>query len=298
MAAAGLNECVTWSFMPKPLAKHFGSNDNPALTLSNPISSELSQMRPSILPNLIEAAGRNTDRGYGDVALCEVGPIFHSQKPDGQDYMAAGLRAGSKTTRHWAAGQAERKVDVYDAKADAMRVLEACGAPAMNAQISADAPDYYHPGRSGILRLGKNIIAQFGEIHPAILEEMDIKDNVVGFEVFIENIPQPRKKGTAKPLLKLSPFQPVSKDFAFVVKDDIKAEDVVRAAKSADKKLISTAEIFDIYTGKGIDDGYKSLALNIEIQPTDSTLTEEQLEEVMNNVIDNVANKCGGILRG
>lgn len=298
MASAGLNECVTWSFMPKALAKHFGSNDNAALTLSNPISSELDQMRPSILPNLIEAAGKNADRGFTNVALCEVGPIFRSQKPDGQDYMAAGLRAGEKISRHWASDQNERGVDAYDAKADALAVLAACGAPAGNAQISRDAPGYYHPGRSGVLRLGKNIIAQFGEIHPAILEEMDIKTPMAGFEVFIENIPEARKKGTAKKLLELSQFQPVSRDFAFVVKDEISAEDIIRASKSADKKLITDAEVFDVYTGKGIDKGHKSLALNITIQPTEATLSEEQLEEIMNNVIDAVSKKCDGVLRG
>ena len=298
MAAAGLNECVTWSFMPKSLAKHFGSNDNAALTLCNPISSELDQMRPSILPNLIEAASRNADKGFSDVALCEVGPVFRSAKPDGQNYIAAGLRAGKKTPRHWASDQVERNVDAYDVKEDAMKVLQACGAPAGNAQISNDAPEYYHPGRSGVLRLGKNTIAQFGEIHPAILEEMGIKTPMAGFEIFIENIPAPRKKGTAKSLLQISQFQPLSRDFAFIVKDNISANEVIRAAKSADKKLITAAEIFDVYTGKGIDEGHKSLALNITIQPVDATLSEEQLEQIMNNVIDAVANKCGGVLRG
>ena len=297
MAAAGLDECVTWSFMPKALAHQFGSNDNAALTLSNPISSELDQMRPSILPNLIEAAGRNADKGFADVALCEVGPVFRTQKADGQDYMACGIRAGNNTPRHWAAGE-ERSVDAYDAKADALRVLEACGGPASNAQISRDAPDYYHPGRSGVLRLGKNVIAQFGEIHPAILDEMGIKNAVVGFEVFLENIPAARKKGTSKSLLNISPLQPLAKDFAFVVKEDVLAEDVLRAAKSADKKLITAAEIFDIYVGQGVEEGHKSLALTITIQPAEETLTEEQIEALMNNVIDAVANKCGGVLRG
>ncbi|MGH1378653.1 MAG: phenylalanine--tRNA ligase subunit beta [Alphaproteobacteria bacterium] len=298
MAAEGLNECVTWSFMPKGLAKHFGSNDNPALTLGNPISSELNQMRPSILPNLIEAAGRNATRGFADVALCEVGPVFKTSKPDGQDYVAAGIRSGSKTSRQWSDDMTERNVDAYDAKSDVLAVLNACGAPANNAQISRDAPDYYHPGRSGVLRLGKNIIAQFGEIHPAILDTMDIKDTVVGFEVFLENIPAARKKGTSRPLLDISPLQPLSRDFAFIVKSDISANEVIRAAKSADKKLITDADIFDVYVGKGVDDGHKSLALNITIQPTASTLTEEELEEIMNSVIDAVANKCGGVLRG
>ncbi len=299
MTNAGMNECVTWSFMSKTLAKSFGSNDNSALTLGNPISSELNQMRPSILPNLIEAAGRNVARGFSNSAFCEVGPVFKTANIDGQNIIAAGIRAGQKTTRHWAADEQERSVDAYDAKSDAMAVLAACGAPAANAQISRDAPDYYHPGRSGVLRLGKNVIAQFGEIHPAILEEIGIKSAVVGFEVFLENIPAPRKKGgTAKPLLKLSPLQPLSRDFAFIVKEDVNADNMLRAAKSADKKLIIAAEIFDIYTGKGVEEGYKSLALNITIQPIDATLTEDQLEELMNNVIDAVANKCGGALRG
>ncbi len=299
MTASGMNECVTWSFMPKELAAKFGSNDNPALTLGNPISSELDQMRPSILPNLIEAASRNAARGFENIALCEVGPVFKTSKPDGQSTIAAGIRAGQAVTRHWAADQNPRNVDAYDAKSDALAVLEACGMAAKNVQMSRDAPNYYHSGRSGVMRLGKNIIAQFGELHPAILEEMGVKNSVVGFEVFLENIPTPRNKnGAAKPLLKLSPFQPLSRDFAFIVKDDINASDVLRAAKSADKKLIIDAEIFDVYTGKGVEGGYKSLALNIKIQPLDATLTEGQLEDLMNNVIDAVANKCGGVLRG
>ncbi|MGH1404075.1 MAG: phenylalanine--tRNA ligase subunit beta [Alphaproteobacteria bacterium] len=298
MTSIGLDECVTWSFMSQDLAKHFGSNDNAALTLSNPISTELAQMRPSILPNLIEAASRNADKGYANAALCEVGPVFQSQKANGQDYSAAGIRTGDKFTRNWHKDTAPRAVDFYDVKADALAVLEACGAPAANAQISRDAPSHYHPGRSGVLRLGKNIIAQFGEIHPAILEEMGIKVPVAGFEIFLENIPTPRKKGTTKPLLKLATLQPVSKDFAFIVKDDVSGDNIIRAAKSADKKLITDAQIFDVYDGKGIEDGHKSLALNITIQPIDATLTDEQIEEIMNNVIDAVSGKCGGVLRG
>lgn len=297
MTARGFYECVTWSFMPKDLAQHFGSNDNAALTLSNPISSELDQMRPSILPNLIAAAGRNSDRGYDNAALCEVGPVFRSSKSDGQDYMAAGLRSGEGASKHWTVEKASH-VDAYTAKADVMRVLEACGAPAANARISRDAPEYYHPGRSGTLALGKNVIAQFGEIHPAILDAMDVKGPMVGFEVFLDNIPVARKKGTAKKLLALSPFQPVCKDFAFVVKNSVAADDVVRAILAADKKRITAADIFDIYDGKGIDDGHKSLAVAVTIQPSDATLSEEDMEGIMNDVIDAVANKCGGVLRG
>lgn len=298
MTAIGLDECVTWSFMPKALAKHFGSNDNEALTLSNPISSELDQMRPSILPNLIEAAGRNGTRGFADVALCEVGPIFRTQKADGQDMMAAGLRSGQAVPRNWAEDLKERSVDAYDAKADALRVLEAVGAPAANAQISRDAPNYYHPGRSGTLRLGKNVLAQFGEIHPAILDEMGIKTPAVGFEVFLQNIPEARKKGSARSLLELSPLQPLTRDFAFVVKEDVSAEDVLKAAKSADKKLITDADVFDVYQGKGVEDGHKSLALSITIQPIEETLKDEQIDAIMQKVIEAVSSKCGGVLRG
>ena len=297
LAARGLHECVTWSFMNKELAGLFGANDD-ALTVSNPISSEIDQMRPTILPNLITAAQANADRGYGDAALCEVGPVFRSTKPDGQDMIAAGIRFGHNGPRNWADGNATRAVDAYDAKADALAALEAIGAPAANAQIRNDAPSYFHPGRSATLNLGKNKIAQFGEIHPMILEEMDIKGPVVGFEIFLGNIPASKKKGTEKPLLALNPLQPLSRDFAFVVDEKTPSEDLIRAAKTADKKLITDAVIFDVYQGKGVEEGKKSLALNITIQPTDKTLTDEDIDALMQAVISNVVTKTGGQLRG
>ena len=298
MTVRGLDECVTWSFMPKDLAARFGSNDNPALSLSNPISSELDQMRPSILPNLIDAAGRNADRGFANVGFCEVGPVFRSQKPDGQDMIAGGIRIGRNAEKHWSGEHENRAVDLYDAKADALAVLEACGAPAGNARVSRDAASYYHPGRSGVLALGKNVLAQFGEIHPAILEEMGIKERVVGFEVFLGNIPASRAKGTTKKLLELSPFQPLSRDFAFVVDEKTEADDLVRAAISADKKLITDAHVFDVYQGKGVEDGKKSVALSITIQPIEATLKEKEIEDLQQKVIDAVAEKAGGVLRG
>ncbi len=296
MAARGMQECVTWSFMGKDIAAQFGGNDN-ALDLSNPISSELDRMRPSIMPNLIAAAGRNAARGYGDLALCEVGPVFRSPKPDGQQFVAAGLRAGSAAPRHWADANAAREVDVYDVKADVLAVLEACGAPGANAQISKDAPDYYHPGRSATLRLGKNILAQFGEIHPAVLEDMDVKGRVVGFEVFLQNLPDTKRKGSAKKLLELAPLQPLFRDFAFVVDAGVSAEDIVRAAKAADKNLITEAYVFDVYTGKGVDPGKKSVALNVTIQPKDKTLTDAELEALSKEITTNVSMKTGGTLR-
>lgn len=297
LAARGLHECVTWSFMSKELAALFGSNDN-ALSVSNPISTEIDHMRPSILPNLIRAAAANHDRGFPNAALCEVGPIFRSTKPDGQDMIAAGIRYGNNSVRNWMDANAARAVDAYDAKADCLAALQAIGAPAGNAQIRADAPDYYHPGRSGTLNLGKNKIAQFGEIHPLILEEMDVKGPVVGFEIFLGNIPASKKKGTEKTLLQLNPLQPLTRDFAFIVDEKTNAEDIIRAAKAADKKLISDAYIFDIYQGKGVEDGKKSLALTITIQPHDKTLTDEEIDAIMQAVIGNVVMKTGGTLRG
>lgn len=302
LAARGMDECVTWSFMDAGLARQFYVNDNQdeaGLKLTNPISSELDQMRPSILPNLIAAAGRNHDRGHHNNALFEVGPVFITASPDDQPVVAAGIRSEAQANRHWSSTEAARPVDAFDAKADALAVLEACGAPAANAQISKDAPSYYHPGRSGALRLGKNVLAWFGEIHPAILKDMDIKGPVVGFEVFVENIPEPKKKGgTAKPLLQLSPFQPLDRDFAFIVDRDVEVGSIVQAIRGADKNLISDVTVFDIYTGEHVGADKKSVALNVFIEPKDGTLTDKDLEDLSGKIIESVTHKTGGQLRG
>ncbi len=299
LAGRGLHECVTWSFLGREHAQSFGSNDNQtkALTLKNPISSEMDVMRPSILPNLIDAAARNEARGYPHAALCEIGPVFAGTKPEDQAMVAAGIRSGAHGARHWADARASRAVDLYDAKADAIAALEACGAPGENAQVSDDAPGHYHPGRSGVLRLGKNVLATFGEIHPAILDEMGIKFPVVGFEVMLNNIPTPKNKGTEKSMLHLEPLQPLARDFAFLVDEDVKASDLVRAAVSADKALITDARVFDIYQGKGVEDGKKSVALSINIQPKGESLTDKDIEALMTSVIDLVMQKTGGVLR-
>ncbi|MCE7887687.1 MAG: phenylalanine--tRNA ligase subunit beta [Alphaproteobacteria bacterium PRO2] len=296
LAARGLDECVTWSFMGREQALAFNDNKSlEALTLKNPISSDLDVMRPSILPNLIAAAGYNHDRGQSDVALCEVGPAFKSVKPEGQAIVAAGIRAGNDSARHWAGPV--RGTDAYDAKADAFAALEACGAPSTSAQITRDAPSYYHPGRSGVLRLGPNVLAYFGEIHPAILDEMGIKTSVSGFEVFLQNIPESKKKGTEKSLLKIEPLQAVSRDFAFMVDAKVNAEDIVKAAKSADKNLITDAYIFDVYTGKGVEPGKKSVAFAVTIQPREKSLTDAELEEISRKIVGAVIAKTGGTLR-
>jgi phenylalanyl-tRNA synthetase beta chain len=295
LAARGLHECLTWSFMHEKTARVFGSNDNKALALTNPISSELSQMRPSLLPNLIEAAQRNADRGYGNAALYEVGPAFITSKPDGQRSVAAGVRQSAMGARHWAGAEVSRPVDAMDAKADALAALAAAGAPAANLQVSRDAPEYFHPGRSGALRLGKDVLAYFGEIHPAVLDDMGVKGPVAAFEAFLNNIPALKKKG-AKPALTLSPFQPVERDFAFLVDDGVEAEAIIRAARQPDK-MIERIEIFDIYKGKGVEPGKKSVAINVIIQPKDKTLTDAEIEGIAKKIIDNVTAKCGASLR-
>jgi phenylalanyl-tRNA synthetase beta chain len=300
LATLGLQECVTWSFMAENLAEKFGSNDMQQahrLKLMNPISVDLVQMRPSILPNLVEAAQRNADRGYGNVALFEVGPIFKGVGANEQPVVASGVRYGTMGDKHWSGANAARTVDAYDAKADALRAIEAAGGPAGNLQVTRDAPSYYHPGRSGALRLGANIIATFGEIHPRILDEMKISTPVVGFEVFLENIPESKKKGTALPLVELSPFQPISRDFAFLVDASVDADSFVKAIKSVDRNLISTVEIFDIYAGKGIEPGKKSVAIAVTIQPKSATLTDAEIEGLSKKIIDTVTQKTGATLR-
>lgn len=297
LASRGLKECVTWSFMPKSLAANFGSNDS-ALTLSNPISADLDHMRPSILPNLITAASQNADKGSTDAKLFEVGPVFPSVKADGQVTTAAGIRLGAVGMRHWEGAAAARKNDIYDAKTDAMAALIAAGVLTQSLQTGRDAAEYFHPGRSGTLKMGNKVLAQFGEIHPAILDEMDIKTNVVGFEVFLTSLPEPKKKGTAKSLLQLSAFQPLSRDFAFIVDENVEGEAILRAAKGADRNLINDITIFDVYQGKGVEEGKKSVAINVIIQPVKATLTDSEIEGLCTKIIDAVSAKTGAVLRG
>jgi phenylalanyl-tRNA synthetase beta chain len=256
-----------------------------------------------VLPNLIAAAARNADRGFPDCALVEVGPEYRDDTPEGQVQVAAGLRSGASGPRHWA--EAPRPVDAFDAKGDALAVLEACGAPTANLQASADAPAWYHPGRSGALRLGPNVLAWFGEVHPRVLRRLGLKGPAAAFEVFLERVPAPRAgkagakaaSGKAKPPLILSPFQPVVRDFAFVVDEAVSADALVRAAAGADKALISEVSLFDVYRGKGVAADKKSLAIAVTLQPTEKTLTDPEIEAVSQKIVDKVAKATGGQLR-
>lgn len=300
LAASGLQECVTWSFMDEDLAHAFGANDKghaARLKLANPISAELAQMRPSILPNLIEAAGRNAARGHGNAALFEVGPVFLGTEPNEQPLRATAVRTGTMHDKHWSGAEAARPVDAFDAKADLMRVIAACGGPAANLQTTRDAPAYYHPGRSGVLRLGGKVIGQFGEIHPALLDRMKIAGPVVGFELFLENIPDQRKKGTALPLVNLPAFQPVTRDFAFLAASAVEGEAILRAILSVDRNLIVAADIFDVYTGKGVEPGMKSVAVAVTLQPQEKTMTDVEIEGISAKIIAIVEQKTGAVLR-
>jgi phenylalanyl-tRNA synthetase beta chain len=296
LGTRGMNEAVTWSFLPLKQAERFGGG-GADLRLLNSIASELDTMRPSILPNLVDAAQRNEARGLADPALFEVGPQYKDATPQGQRTVAAGLRHNMAVPRNWAGPP--RTVDAFDAKADALAVLSAIGAPMDNLASQSGAPDWYHPGRSGSLKLGDRVMAHFGELHPEIVAAADLKGPVAAFEVFLDAPPLPKAKATkARPPLKLSPFQPVERDFAFIVDWEVEAEKIVRAARNADKALITAARVFDVYSGKGVPAGKKSLAIAVTLQPVDRTLTDAEIEAASAKIVAQVTKATGAVLRG
>jgi phenylalanyl-tRNA synthetase beta chain len=295
LAGRGLMEAVTWSFTSSALAEKFGGG-GADLKLANPISSDLDVMRPSILPALVAALGRNLARGIEDPALFEVGPVFRAGRPGAQELHATGVRQGRRTPRHWAAGK-PAPVDVFDAKADALAVLAAAGAPS-GLQVGDKAPAWYHPGRSGSLMLGpKRVLATFGEIHPAILKAMDVAGPVAAFEVDLSAIPAGRRKGTARGPLGASDLQAVSRDLAFVVDGTVPAATLIAAVNSAEKELLSGISVFDVFEGAALGEGKKSIALSIRLQPREKTLTDEEIDAVTARIIAAVAAKTGGELR-
>lgn len=293
LADCGLYEAVTWSFMPSKVAEAFEPVKD-ELRLVNPISADLDVMRGSIIGNLAQAAARNASRGFPDVGLFEVGSVFKDATSEGQVLVATGLRAG-KTPRHWQ--EKARDVDLFDAKADALAVLAAAGAPQDSIQVFAEAPGWYHPGRSGSLRLGPLLLGTFGELHPSVLEACDASGPMVACEIYLANIPQPRSQSSERPLLKIDSLQPVSRDFAFVLDEAVSADKLVKAIKGADKKLIREVTLFDVYQGKGIEPGKKSVALSVSLQPEDRTLTDADLESVVAKITAQVAKATGGVLR-
>jgi phenylalanyl-tRNA synthetase beta chain len=300
LASRGMVEAVTWSFIGKAQAELFGGGQA-ELALANPIAADLSDMRPSLIPGLVMSAQKNADRGFPDVALFEVGQVFKGDQPQDQLAAASGVRralarpAGSG--RHWS-GNGE--ADAFDVKADALAVLIAAGAPPQALQVVPGGPSWLHPGRSGTIQIGpQNVLGYFGELHPRALEALDAEGPLMAFEVILERIPEPKAKATrAKPQLELSPFQPVTRDFAFVVERAVKAGDLVRAAQNVDRKLIAGVTVFDVYEGKGIDPDKKSIAIAVTLQPREKTMTDEEIDAVAAKIVAEVSRRTGGVLRG
>ena len=299
LAGRGLTEAITWSFIQRSTAKAFGGGQD-ALELANPISTEMSSMRPSLLPGLLAAVQRNRNRGFSDFALFEVGQAYRGDAPEDQFIAASGVRAGATALigagRHWAGSAPE--AGLYDAKADVAALLAELGFDAAKAQTTREAPAWFHPGRSGVLRLGPKItLAHFGELHPDTLRSLDVGGPVAAFEVFLEMLPPRKRKGLARAPLVAADLLPVRRDFAFVLGADVPAGDVVKAALSADKKLIVDVGVFDLFASETLGAGKKSLALEVTLQPTEKTLTDEEIDAVAAKVIAAVGKATGGMIR-
>jgi phenylalanyl-tRNA synthetase beta chain len=299
LAARGLVEAVTWSFIPPDQAKLFGGGAA-ALTLSNPISIELAQMRPGLLPGLVTAAQRNRDRGFTDGALFELGQAYRGPNPEDQLIAAAGVRFGhsalSGSGRHWS-GEAPA-ADVFTAKADAVAGLAALGIDQGNLTVAREAPAWFHPGRSGALKLGPNVtLGVFGELHPDVLAKLGLDAPIAGFELYLDALPAAKRKSLTRPALDASDLQAVSRDFAFLLDADVAAAEVVRAALGADRALIAHVGVFDVFTGQRVPQGKKSLAIEVTLQPREKTLTDAEIEAVAANIVAAVTKATGGELR-
>ncbi|KGJ11361.1 phenylalanine--tRNA ligase subunit beta [Paracoccus versutus] len=290
-ASLGYNECVTYSFIDHKAAALFGGGSE-AVRIENPISSEMTHMRPDLLPGLLAAAARNQARGFADLALFECGPVFSGGEPGEQDLHLSGILVGANAARDPYASR--RKVDIYDAKADAEAVLQAIGAPA-KAQINRKLDGWWHPGRAGNIALGPNTLATFGEIHPRVLRHFGIKGAAVGFTLRIAAVPLPKVRTPSRPALVLSDLQAVERDFAFVVDGGVEALALVNAAAGADKALIERVTVFDQFTG--LEGGKKSIAITARLQPREKTLTDAEIEAVSAKIVEKVGKATGGVLR-
>ena len=289
-AARGLNEAVTWSFISEAEAEPFGGS---AWVLTNPISEEMKVMRPSLLPGLLAAARRNMARGAESVRLFEVGRRYLGD----QEHATVGIvLAGDRAPRHWRSGKAAG-FDAFDAKAEALAVLSAIGAPVDNLQVIGNASGIYHPGRSGRLTLGpKNALAEFGALHPRLLKAFDLDGPVAAAEVYLDALPKKRGSGSMRPVYAPPPLQAVKRDFAFLVAENLPSDQLIRAIRSADKNVITGAALFDLFTGQGVPQGEKSLAVEVTLQPTDKSFTEAELREISEKIVAAAA-KLGARLR-
>jgi len=291
LAARGFNECISYSFIPRAHAGLFGGGDD-ARQLDNPIAADMDALRPTPLPSLLAAAARNQSRGFNDLMLFEIGAGFKSGMPGDQQTIAAGIRVGAGQ-RSWT--KSAHPADAFDAKADVLAALENAMNGSISAPVKAGSPRWYHPGRSGTLALGPKLLAHFGELHLGIVAAFDLKGPVAAFELILEAIPETKAKSKAG--FAPSPFQAVERDFAFVLDAMVAAEEVVKAAKSAERTLIEAVAVFDVYEGKGVAEGKKSLAITVRLQPRDKTLTDAEIEAVAARIVAAVAKATGGTLR-
>ena len=294
IASLGYNECVTYSFIDHDAAVMFGGGTD-ATMLSNPISSEMSHMRPSLLPGLLQAAARNQARGIMDMALFEVGPIWHGGEPEDQEALACGILVGQTDPKD--VHSSRRTVDVYDVKADVEAVLHALGAPT-KVQFQRGLSNWWHPGRSARMALGKTSLAGFGEVHPTVLAALGVRGPVMAFAIHTKNIPIPKTRSATRPALSISDLQAVERDFAFVVDQSVEAITLVNAAKGADKVLIEEVQVFDEFIGGSLAEGLKSLAFTVRLQPKDTTLKDLEIEAVSAKIVEKVSKATGGKLRG
>lgn len=295
LAARGLVEAVTWSFIAENFAAAFGGNPN--LRLANPISADLSHMRPSLLPGLLAAVTRNVDRGLSDFGLFEVGTTFSDCTPGAQTLAAASVRIGDRLPRNWREPRAA--FDSFDAKGDCLAVLSSLGVDPNTLRSANDVPSYYHPGQSGALfRDPRQPLAYFGTIHPAIAAELGLPDGLVMAEVFPLNIPPAKvRKQQTKPILQVSNLQAVHRDFAFEVSETVAVEDIVRAARGAEKSLIDDVHVFDVFVGQGVQPGHKSVAIEVTLQPREATLTDAEIDAVSEKIIAAVTKTTAARLR-
>ena len=300
LAARGLDEAITWSFISEAEARRFGGGA-PELKLANAIAADMTDMRPSLLPGLLTAAGRNANRGFADVALFEVGQVFHADTPEGQRTYATAIRTGTAglagAGRHW--HDKATRVDVFDAKADLAAALDVLGLDIDKLQLVAEPAPWAHPGRGGRVQLGpKTPLAWFGELHPAWVDALDLTGPVVAFEIDLDAVPEPRRKPTrSKPALDLAGLMPLSRDFAFVLDRDVPAANVIRAARNAEKTLITRVEVFDVFEGSHVGEGKKSIGIEVTLQPRDKTLTDEEIDSISQAVVTAVTKATGGVLR-
>ena len=294
LAGRGMMEMISYSFMSSKDALLFngGSED---LKLVNPISSDLDCMRPSLMPNLLSVTSQNIKRGVDEGSLFEIGPVFLGQNPEDQKNYISGIRYGDTAYRNWTGSM--REYDWLDVRADVGSVLTACGFDASKIQLKREASDCFHPGRSAVFSLGKNVIASFGQIHPVILDYYSIKKNAVGFEIYVENIPLSKKLSPAKKLLKLNPLQPVERDFSFIINKTISSSEIVRTVSSVDKSIIKEVRVFDLYEGSALKDDEVSIGLTVIFQAVEKTFSENDLETLSKKIIENISTNYNGVLR-